>query len=382
MFDFYINLETVKMKNIRVGVIMAGGSGERFWPLSRRTFPKQFLKLANSSKSLLQQSIERLQGIIAHKNIFIVTGEHLKDAIKAENLPIPAENIIIEPCKRNTMGCIIYATAYILAKYGCDESELTVNILPADHTIKPILAFQNTVSYALSVAENSDSLVTIGIVPDRVATGYGYVEIAKKQQNKLNGSNNIVYKVSCFHEKPDFFTAESFIKQGNFYWNGGMFFWKVSSFLAELQLVNSNYYDCYNNIFSMLKSGDVSSATEFFRQLPCISIDYALLEKSDNILLVPAIFEWDDIGAWDALERTMEGDKDGNITIGNPILCDVKNSIVYNEVGADKLAVAVIGMSDIIVVTTKDGIVILPKSQAQKIRDVVAKLKSKNATQL
>ncbi|MBO7620934.1 MAG: mannose-1-phosphate guanylyltransferase/mannose-6-phosphate isomerase, partial [Victivallales bacterium] len=207
---------------MKVIVIMAGGAGERFWPLSRGNHPKQLLKLTGSGQSLLEEAVERSMAIVPPSNIYIATGKNLQKAIQDADLGIPPENVIAEPCKRNTAGCLIFAAATILARYNLSPEELTVGVLTADHRIPDTDPFVNTVEAALEAAEKFNALVTIGIQPVRPETGYGYIEIA--EDNKKQDTDTPCYKVASFREKPTPENAAKYIASGNFLWNSGMFF--------------------------------------------------------------------------------------------------------------------------------------------------------------
>jgi len=211
---------TSEQKYIRYGIIMAGGSGERFWPLSRQNHPKQLLKLTSSTKNMLQEAVDRLAPLIPPERIYIVTGSHLVDAIVSSGVGLPDENVLAEPCKRNTAGCLVYAAAHVLAQHGGDASNLSMAVVTADHLIGEPDRFRECVDLALTVAEENGMLVTHGIAPTRPETGYGYVQ-AKTDAPLHEADGLSVYPVAAFHEKPSEEKAEDFIKAGNYYWNSG-----------------------------------------------------------------------------------------------------------------------------------------------------------------
>jgi len=371
------------MAGIRMAVIMAGGVGERFWPLSRRARPKQLLRLTSPTQSLLGEAVARLRPLISAEHIFILTGRHLVPAIRDAGLGIPAANVVGEPCKRNTAGCLVYAAATALAVSGRDAADLTMAVVTADHQIGEHDRFRTTLAAALDAAERDAALVTVGIRPGRPATGYGYIEMpAGAEPTPGSSAESPVYPVARFLEKPDPATAEQFMTDGRHLWNSGMFFWRVSSFIAELEHASPAHAAAVETVRRALAAGDQTSADRAFAALPDISIDYALMEHARRILVVPGVFPWEDLGAWDGLDRTFDHDANGNIAIGDPVLVDSRNCIVYNEPGAPRMAVGVVGLADLVVVTTADAVVVVPKHRAQDVRAVVAELQRRGASQV
>lgn len=368
---------------LRVAVIMAGGSGERFWPLSRQNRPKQLLKLSSPTTTLLGEAVGRIASFIEPRNIYIATARHLQAAIRETDVGIPDENVLGEPCKRNTSGCLAYVAANLLARYGGDGSNLTMAVLTADHLIGDEDRFQKAVQASLNTAERNEALVTIGIVPTRPETGYGYIELADRSQ-PVDGSTkeDPFYSVVCFREKPSHQTAEEFVASGRFLWNSGMFFWRMSTFLAELQQARPSLAQATVAMKEAILAGEERKIESIFESLEDISIDYALLEKARHVLVTRAEFPWDDIGAWDALDRVRPGDDRGNVTMGDPVMIDSGNCIVVNEPGADEMAVSVIGVKDLAVVVSKDAVLVVRKDRAQDVRRVVAELKRRAARQL
>ena len=365
---------------MKVIVIMAGGAGERFWPLSRGNHPKQLLKLTGSGQSLLEEAVERSMAIVPPSNIYIATGKNLQKAIQDADLGIPPENVIAEPCKRNTAGCLIFAAATILARYNLSPEELTVGVLTADHRIPDTKPFVDTVEAALEAAEKNNALVTIGIQPVRPETGYGYIEIS--EDNKKQDTETPCYKVASFREKPTPENAAQYIASGNFLWNSGMFFWRLSTFQNEFGKANPVMAQTLEDLTDALMEQDSTRAEQIFNALPNISIDYALMEKAAHVMVIPGKFVWDDVGAWDALDRTIPKDLNGNVEVGDPILIDCQDCIVYNAAGQKSLAVGAVGLKDMIVVVSGDSLLIMPKDRAQDVRKVVVALREKNAEQL
>ena len=363
---------------MKVIVIMAGGAGERFWPLSRFNHPKQLLTLSGSGQSLLEEAVERSTAIVPPENIYIATSQHLQEAICNAGLDIPTENIIAEPCKRNTAGCLIYAAANILAKTKLSPEEVTMGVLTADHRIPDMVPFVDAVKTAMECAEQQEGLVTIGIQPVRPETGYGYIEVAENSGKY----DSTMLPVVQFREKPNRDDAIKYVASGRFFWNSGMFFWRLSSFQNEFGKANPVMAETLEDLTDALLENSPERAAKIFDALPNISIDYALMEKAKHVYVVPGKFVWDDLGSWDSIERTFPMDSAGNVTVGEPVLIDTNNSIVYNACGADKMAVGVVGMDDVVVIVNQDAVLVIPKSRAQEVKKLVLALKDRGAKQI
>ena len=362
----------------RVAIIMAGGSGERFWPLSRTNRPKQLLCLADPNKSMLQEAVERLAPVIPTDNIFVVTGRHLQEPIQSAELGIPKDNVLAEPCKRDTAGCLCYAAAAMMARFG-DPASISMAIVTADHRIENPGSFQNTVDASLIRAESEDALVTHGIQPNRPETGYGYIQTA----GDASDIGGIKFRpVTAFHEKPDLAKAQTYLDEDGYFWNSGMFFWRLDTFLSELKSAQPAMAATVEELAKSIAGGNDAETDRLFESLEPISIDYALMEKARHVLLAEAQYPWDDVGSWLSLERTGTPDADGNVAIGDPILVNTRNSIVYNEPGAAKMAVGVIGVDDVVVVVSKDGVLVSAKADTQRVRDVVRELKERGSDQI
>jgi len=367
---------------MKVIVIMAGGTGERFWPLSRFTHPKQLLTLTGSGQSLLEEAVERSMALVPPANIYIATSVHLQKAIQEADLGIPVENVIAEPCKRNTAGCLIYAAATILARTNLSPEEVTMGGLTADQRIPDTAPFVETIGAALESAENNEALITIGIQPIRPETGYGYIEIAENATPVANPGGRSLFRVASFREKPKPEDAAKYIASGRFLWNSGMFFWRLSSFQNEFGKANPVMAETLEDLTDALMAEDQARAAKIFDALPNISIDYALMEKATHVMVVPGNFIWDDVGAWDALYRTFPTDNKGNIRVGDPVLIDCTDSIIYNAPGQKKMAVGVAGLKDMVVVVNDDAVLVIPKDRAQDVRKIVIALRDRGATQL
>lgn len=369
----------------RVAIIMAGGSGERFWPLSRQLRPKQLLCLGGGQKSLLAEAVARIAPLIRPEDVYVATARHLVEPIRAAGVGVPDENVIAEPCKRNTAGCLAYATAHLLARYGAEvHDRLAVAVLTADQVIGEEDTFRATVDAALCAAHAEDALATIGVVPTHPDTGYGYIQIAEDGAPLPTYDQGVaVYAVSAFHEKPDAERAQLFIDSGRFFWNSGMFFWTVSTFLRELEAATPELAQATLDMAEAMRAQDETGVEARFEQLDNVPIDIALMEKARKVLVVRAQFPWDDVGTWPALDRTFEHDAAGNVAVGDPVTVDCRDCVVYvdRESGSDK-AVVVLGAEELVVVVTDDAVLVAPKDRAQDIKQAVTALKERGAQQV
>lgn len=353
---------------MRIAVIMAGGSGERFWPLSKPHRPKQLLKLTSPDETMLEEAVNRIQPLVGEGNVWIATGATLRDSIRQAAV-VPDRCVIAEPARRNTLGCLAWVAANLLAD---GKGDATVAVLTADHSIQEPDKFRATVSTAMDVAEQENGIVTIGIVPTRPETGYGYIETDQDVPVKT-AAGRTAFRSKSFREKPSLETAREFLAQGNFYWNGGMFFYRLPVFMEELAHAQPEAHALVLEMASALEAKDHPQAVRTFEKLPSISIDFALMEKASKVFAVPSDFPWDDMGAWDALERSFELDADGNVSQGRTTIIDTSGSIVYNDI--ERATIGVIGMKDVVVVATADAILVCPKSQSQRVKEIVQTLK-------
>ena len=287
--------------------------------------------------------------------------------------------MIAEPCKRNTCGALAYAAAHLLAEHGGDGADLSMAITTADHLIGEEDRFREIVLAALDAAETQDALAVLGVVPTRPETGYGYIQI--RGDGAAADGAIPVYPVSAFHEKPNRERAQDFMASGRHFWNSGMFFWKVSTFLTELDEACPEFATATRAMAKAKQAGDEQAVRAVFEGLENISIDYALMERAKKVIMARADFPWDDVGAWPALERSLPRDDKGNVTVGDPVVEDSEGCIVYNEPGADTMAVGVVGAEDLCVVVTKDAVLVVPKDRAQDVRQIVRKLREKDRPQ-
>lgn len=368
----------------RICVIMAGGSGERFWPLSRRLFPKQLLRLTHPDRNLLEETVQRIAPLIPPRDVFIATTRDLLDVIRRSGAGgVPDENVLAEPCKRNTSGCLAWVAAQILARFGGQAGGFSMAVLSADHLIPDAARFRETVDAALSLAEKNEALGVLGIAPTRPETGYGYIEIPEDAAPIEETASGVqTFPVARFREKPDAPTAAEFVATGRYLWNSGMFFWTLSAFLGELEPASPAIVKAIRAMAAALESGDEARASRVFETLESVSIDYALMEKARRVQVTRAAFAWDDIGAWDSLDRTRARDADGNVCIGDPVMVASRGCIVYNEPGAERMAVAAVGVENLAIIVAEDGVLVAPKDRAQDVREAVAILKARGAKQI
>lgn len=353
---------------MRCVVIMAGGRGERFWPKSRRTFPKQFIELVGD-KSMLQYTYQRAREIVDDERIFVVTTSDLVHLVEEQLPELPPENIIIEPLPKNTAGAIGLSAVYIRKYLG----DCTMFVTPSDHYIGDVDKFFTTVDAGFNVAEKYLSLVTLGIKPSRPDTGYGYIEVGNVIDSFF-GRN--VFEVKRFVEKPSYEKAIEYLSSGKFFWNSGMFIWKVSTILNEISEHMPRLGEALVNIDEAIgKEYEGETILEEFEKLESISIDYGVMEKSKSVLCVKGDFVWDDIGSWSAVYRLNEKDKNGNVIEGNVVAYNVKDSLVISD---SEGVVAVSFVEDLIVVKSGDNVLVAKKSADQSIRELISIMKSQD----
>lgn len=354
----------------RYGVIMAGGGGTRFWPLSRREKPKQFLNLTGND-SLVNETIYRVSRNIEADKIFIVTNATQADLMQDVTSGKLSDNrILAEPVARNTAACIGYAAMEIIKKHG----DGVMCVVPSDHYIKDIPGYEEVMDFALNLAADTDKLVTIGIKPTMPATGYGYIKYNRKSkeaghvQGKISGKRIAAYMVEEFVEKPNEITARSYVEKGCYLWNSGMFAWKASVILNYFKELLPDIYECLVTIGDAMGTDKEKEVIEkVYPTIPKESVDYGILEKADDVIMVPGDFGWNDVGSWDALEALYEKDEYGNIEVGDQLHIGSKNCIAYSP----KKMVATIGLDNVIIVETDDAILVCDKSKAQDVKQVV-----------
>jgi len=354
--------------NEAYAVILAGGSGSRLWPLSRQNMPKQFLAL-DGDDTMLQATIDRLSPVIKSDKVLIVTQEsHAKGEAYHALLPYRS---LFEPVARNTAPAIALAAASLTA----DGSDPVMVVLPADHVIVDEAEFRSSLQRAILEAEGG-SLVTFGIQPTRPDTGFGYVK-TRPASGVLHPQSSIL-DVERFTEKPDLATAKRFIEEGGYFWNSGMFVWRASVILAEIERYLPEVFQITRAIVESSRSSSFQQAVDqHFAAMPSVSIDYGVLEKSALVTLIPCDFGWNDVGSWHAVHEIAAKDKAGNALQGNVIAIDCKNSLIR----AEKRLVAAIGIEDLCVIETADAILISKNDQTQRVREVVDTLHERGSTE-
>ncbi len=346
-------------------LILAGGSGERFWPLSRRARPKQLLKLL-SENSLLEDTLARLTGFVPPERILILTNEDQEAAVR-EMLPhLPSENIVAEPAKRDTAAAIALAVGWVARR----DPGATMLVLPADHVIRDTAAFQRDLAAAAAAAEQTGALVTIGLKPTWACPGFGYIELGEpvKMDGTIPGSPAI-FNVSRFREKPAPELAQVFFDSGNYRWNAGMFAWTLPAVLREL----SAQIPALADFVSQVRSAKdfAVTLTEKFPHLPKISIDYAIMENAARVLVLEAGFDWNDVGSWIAVAGYLPKDEHDNAANCSLTTLDARENIVFSDRPG---AITLLGVSDLIVVQTHDATLICSRHEAERIKLLTAKV--------
>ncbi len=342
-------------------VIMAGGSGTRFWPLSRKARPKQFLPLASSSP-LITDTAARLKGLASVKDTFVVCGPlHAKAAARLVK-GLPKKNLLVEPVARNTAPAIALAAVHVAAR----DPEGILVVLPSDHHVADVAGFKKTLAEAARIAQGGD-IVTLGIKPHRPETGYGYIQVGPPQEA---GGN----KVQAFKEKPDAQTARTYVESGQYLWNAGIFVFRADTILEAFA---RHMPEMQKGLEALRKA--VGKRTypgvlkRVFPKLPSQSIDYGVMEKASNIAVLPGDFGWSDVGSFAAIPEVRPADEHGNVVSGEAVVVDSKGCVVL----ADKRPVAVVGLTDVVVVDAGDAILVVPKDKSQDVRKVVDALKAR-----
>lgn len=344
-------------------LIMCGGSGSRFWPKSRKAYPKQFLKPLGPD-TMLQSTFSRIRNLIPIENIYVVTNKNYVDIIREQLPELGEDNLIVEPMQKETATCIGHSAVRLMKK----DSEAVMVVLPSDHHIENENAFITTLQQGMLIAENSKHLITIGVKPTRPETAYGYIQIGKKIDEEWPIDT---YKVRRFTEKPNKEKATEFIEDGRYLWNSGMFIWKVSSLLKQYKKHLPEIYESLKAIRDGLGTdNEFSILEEEYEKIEGISIDYGIMEKSKDVYVIECNFGWDDIGNWTAMERYMERDEWGNQTKGRFLQIDSRDCIVCGE----KRLIAAIGVNDLIIVDTDDVLLICRRERDQDIKELLSKL--------
>lgn len=344
-------------------LIMAGGKGSRFWPLSTEEKPKQFLNLTGED-TMIQMSVKRLEKLIPIERIFIVTGTRYMDLVKEQLPELPHRNIIIEPVGRNTAPCIALSAFHINKIY----EDATIAVLPSDHLIEDEENFLDVLNSAdVFVNENKQAIVTIGMKPDRPETGYGYINYG--HMNCVKDGNEVRH-VKKFVEKPNLHRAKEYLKDGNYLWNGGMFIWKAANILRLTRQHLINTFDVLSEIAASPEEDYNRILEEKYNDVDNISVDFGIMEKVEDIYVIPSDFGWDDVGSWESVERYREKDCDNNVCMGNVQNFDCSNNIVISN----GKPIVISGLQDIFVVENDDMIFVGNKDEMENMKELKSRI--------
>jgi len=354
----------MKNKNY-YAILMAGGVGSRFWPISTQDFPKQFHDMLGTGDTLIQKTFNRLAKLIPEENIFILTNERYNDLVFEQLPSVTKRQVVLEPAMRNTAPCILYASL----KIQKENADAVMIVAPSDHWIEDENAFSQNVEQAFSYCSDNDALMTLGITPTFPNTGYGYIEYDKDVSSNIKS-------VDQFREKPDYETAKSFLNRGNFLWNAGIFMWSVKTVVSAFQ-------ENQPQLFELFEKGINVYNTEFendfirdnYKKSENISVDYAIMEKSTNVYVIPATFDWNDLGTWGSLYDKLDKDSDDNAVVNAKILADDASGNMIRT--KDDKVVVVEGLKDYVIVDKDEVLLIFPKEKEQDIKKVLKNVKDK-----
>ncbi|TXD82842.1 mannose-1-phosphate guanylyltransferase [Subsaximicrobium wynnwilliamsii] len=350
-------------------ILMAGGVGSRFWPVSTEAFPKQFHDMLGTGDTLIQKTFKRLSKLIPKENIFILTNERYNDLVFEQLPEVTKRQVVLEPAMRNTAPCILYAAL----KIQKENADAVMIVAPSDHWIEDENAFAQNVQKAFDFCSKHDALMTLGIQPTFPNTGYGYIEYDKTSEEEIK-------PVSQFREKPDYDTAKSFIAQGNFLWNAGIFMWSVKSVVEAFRNNQAELYQLFEtgiNDYNTDREHDFISQN--YAKAENISVDYAIMESSKNVYVLPATFDWNDLGTWGSLYDKLDKDEADNAVVNAKTLTqDASGNMIRSK--ANKIVV-VDGLKDYIIVDKEEVLLIFPKTKEQDIKKVLQKVKDKFGSQ-
>lgn len=341
-------------------VIMAGGIGSRFWPMSTPERPKQFVDVLGTGRTFIQMTVDRFKGILPAENVWVVTSQAYEDIV-AEQLPeVPRGNILLEPCRRNTAPCIAYAAWRIKSI----DPKATIVVSPSDHLVLDVPEFQRVITSAMDFASTSDAIVTLGMKPTRPETGYGYIQT---DMSCPSARNKEIYRVDAFREKPDLATAEKYIRKPNMLWNAGIFIWNVSTVVNALRVYAPEINEVFENLLPLYGTDKEQEAiNENFPKCESISVDYAILEKSEEIYCFPASFGWSDLGTWGSLRENVSRDNNGNAVIGNNVQTfETRDCVIHCS---EERRVVVQGLEGYIVAEKDNTLLICKLSEEQRIK--------------
>src|SRR5580704_14920797 len=366
-------MKTKPNTNDRYVIIMAGGKGERFWPVSREKTPKQLITLLGK-RSFLQQAVDRVLPIVPLKNIFVITNAVQAPEVRRQLPKLPKANVIAEPCGRDTCAAVTLGAAIV----GARSTTAVMAVLPADHVIPDEKKFQQVLSDAFDLAGRGRAIVTIGIKPTEPAIGYGYIHVGPELPPPAGAKayKTTFFKAERFVEKPNYERAVENMNSGQYRWNAGMFIWSFVTVTEGLQKHQPEMFEACQRWFKVANQPaklDKVLAKEY-PDIKKISIDFALMEHAQNVVVADGAFDWDDLGSWTALARHLKADAEGNCAVGEFIHVDAARNIIFDARTKNRTPIAVVGLRDSILVQTDDATLLAHKSQAQKIKELVAKL--------
>lgn len=338
-------------------IIMAGGVGSRFWPMSTAEMPKQFIDVLGIGKSMIQMTVERFDGVIPQENVWVVTSQRYKNIVMEQLPMVPDTQILLEPCMRNTAPCIEYVSRKIYARYP--DANLVFS--PADHIVMDVPEFKRVISESLRFTSNRAAILTLGMMPSRPETGYGYI----KARDNENGT---IKKVEAFKEKPDINTAKAYLQDGGYYWNAGIFVWNVKMVVDTIASLVPDLHAVFDRITpSFYTDNEQDMVNEYFPTCPNISIDYAVMEKADEVYVYPASFGWSDLGTWGSLYTHLPLDASNNAVVGQEVkMIDCNNCVVHTPM---EKKVVIQGLNDYIVAESRNTLLICRKEDEQLIKE-------------
>lgn len=341
-------------------VIMAGGVGSRFWPMSTPQMPKQFVDVLGTGRTMIQMTMDRFKGLVPPENVWVVTSKNYAGVVHEQLPDVPVGNILLEPCRRNTAPCIAYASWRIKKL----NPQANIVVSPSDHLVLDTQEFRRVIGECTRFVNENDSIVVLGIMPTRPETGFGYIQTDETAPSSRNRS---IYRVDRFREKPDLQTAKSYLAQGGFYWNAGIFVWNVNTIVNALRIYAWEISDTFENLLPILGTEQEQAAIdEAYATCPSISIDYAVMEKAEDIFCYPSDFGWSDMGTWGALSECSAHDANGNTLIGNVKAFDTRNCIVHAQ---GEKTVIVQGLDGFIVAECDKQLLVCRLSEEQHIKD-------------
>lgn len=341
-------------------VILAGGAGSRFWPISSEELPKQFLDILGCGRTLIQLTLERFNGLIPKENVWVVTAEKYREIVMEQLPEIPSSNILCEPCRRNTAPCICYVSWKIKKL----NTKANIVVSPSDHLVVDIQAFQSAIDDSLSFAAETDAVVTLGLKPTRPETGYGYI---KADLTYSSSRKHNIFRVDEFKEKPTLEVAKEYIQSPNYLWNSGIFIWNVNTIINAFRVYEPEVSSIFEGLMPYYGTDkEQNKIDKSYPQCKNISVDYAILEKAEEIFVFPASFSWSDLGTWNSLREQSDMDKYGNVCIGDNIkLYDTYNTIVHT---CNKKEVIVEGLDGYVVAEKEGKLLVCRLSEEQRIK--------------